>query len=114
MLADVLDPEFRRHSSRVAQARLTRLLNDFGDVQLVKQQRGELLRLRQSLEESAPRDAEREFQRVYAPGRLEISPLSRVVLGYDFTEGNLGAWESGDWVFDGLGLVLGPRATILG
>jgi serine/threonine-protein kinase len=112
LLGDVLDPEFRRHSSRLAQARVARLLEEFGDVAAVKQQRGELLRIRAGLEETAPKDAEREFQRVFAPDRLELTPLARVRLGYDFGEGRLGAWESGDWGFDGLGMVLGPRATV--
>lgn len=114
LLDDVLDAEFRRHSPRVAQARVARLLDTFGDVTLVKQQRVELQRIRASLEESAPLDAEREFQRVFAPDRLELTSLARVRLGYDFAEGRLGAWESGDFVFDGLGQVLSPRATVQG
>jgi hypothetical protein len=114
LLDDVLDAEFRRHSPRVAQARVARLLDAFADVPQVKQQRTELLKIKAGLEESAPRDAELEFQRVFAPDRLELTPLARVVLGYDFGEGRLGSWESGDWVFDGLGFELGPRAPVLG
>jgi hypothetical protein len=112
LLDAVLDPEFQEHSPRVAQARVARLLDFYGDLALVKQQRAELQRIRASLEARAPRDAEREFRRVFAPDTLELSPLARVRLGYDFGEGRLGAWEGGDWVFDGLGLVLGPRAPI--
>ncbi len=112
LLDDVLDAEFRRHSPRVAQARVARLLDLFGDVALVKQQRAELLKIRAGLEESAPLDAQREFQRVFAPDRLELTSLARVRLGYDFDEGRLGGWEAGDFVFDGLGLVLSPRAPV--
>ncbi|HEX6883748.1 MAG TPA: protein kinase [Planctomycetota bacterium] len=114
LLADVLDEEFRRHSPRMAQARLARLLGEFADLGIVKQQRGELLRLRARLEESAPHDVERELKRAFAPDLLELTSLSRVRLGYRFDEGRLGAWEAGDWVFDGLGMVLGPREPILG
>jgi len=113
LLEDVLDSEFRRHSPRVAQARVARLLDELASVPLVRQQRGELLRIRQSLEDSAPRDIEREFQRLFQPDDLELDALSRVHLTYDFGDNRLGAWESGDWVFDGLGRVLGPRAPVL-
>src|SRR5262245_21706284 len=113
LLDDVFDAEFRRRSPLKAQARLTRLLEDLADVPAVKSQTAELLKIRSSLEESAPQDAEREFQRVFAPSSLELLPLARVRLGYDFADGRTGAWDRGDWVSsDGLGLVLGPRAAI--
>jgi hypothetical protein len=114
LLERVLDPELQGHSPRVVQARIARLLEAFGDLPLVKQQRSELLRLRASLEEREPRADELEFRRVYAPDRVELSALGRVTLGYDFDEERLGAWESGDWVFDGLGRVLGREAAIAG
>ena len=106
--------EFPRQNPRIARARLARLLDELGDVPLVKQQRSELLRLRAGLEESAPKDVEREFQRVFLPDWHKLTPTARVRFGYDFGEGHLGAFESGDWVFDGLGMVLGPFAAIQG
>ncbi|MEQ1892195.1 MAG: serine/threonine-protein kinase [Planctomycetota bacterium] len=112
LLDSVLKPEFRRYSPRIAQARLGRLLDEFGDLSFVKQQRAELQRLEASLEAEAPRDLEREFQRVFAPDRLELSSLGRAHLAWDFDGGRLGAWEGGDWAFDGLGFSLGPNATI--
>jgi serine/threonine-protein kinase len=114
LLEDVTREEFRRHSPRVAQARVNRLLEEFGDLPLIKQKRGELLRLRAGLEESAPRDAERELALAFAPDSLELASHARVRLGYRFEEGRLGAWQAGDWVFDGLGMVLGPSQPILG
>jgi hypothetical protein len=114
LLDDVFSEEFRRHSPRMAQARLARLLDEFADLALVKQQRNELLRLRALLEENAPKDVERELQRLLAPDQLELTALSRVRLGYGFEEGRLGAFDAGDWVFDGLGMVLGPREPVLG
>ena len=114
LIADVLDAEFRRRSPHVAQVRVARLLDELGDVAPVKQQRAELVKIRAALEENAPRDAELEFRRVFMPDSLEFTALARVKLGYDFGEGRLGAWESGEWVFDGLGFVLGPRAPVLG
>ncbi len=114
LLDDVFDAEFRRRSPLKAQARVARLLEELADVPAVKSQSGELVKIRASLEENAPKDAEREFQRVFMPTSLELAPFARVRLGYDFGEGRPGAWDWGDWVFDGLGLVLGPRATIQG
>ncbi|MSR62846.1 MAG: serine/threonine protein kinase [Planctomycetes bacterium] len=116
LLAELLDPRARKESPRVALARAARLLDEFGDLPAVRQQRAELLKLRSGLEESAPRDAEREFQRAFSPDpdKLKLLPLARVTLGYDFSEDRLGAWESGDWAFDGLGFTLAPRAAVLG
>jgi tRNA A-37 threonylcarbamoyl transferase component Bud32 len=114
LLNDVFDAEFRRRTPLKAQARVTRLLEDLADVPAVKSQSAELLKIRASLEESAPQDAEREFQRVFAPSTLELEPFARVRLGYDFSEGRTGAWDRGDWVADGLGLVLGPRSAVQG
>src|SRR6185503_18463425 len=114
LLDDVFDAEFRRRSPLKAQARVQRLLEELADVPAVKSQSSELAKIRDSLEESAPKDAEREFQRVFAPTTLELASFARARLGYDFSEGRPGAWDWGDWVFDGLGLVLGPRATIQG
>ena len=114
LLDDVFDPAFQRHSPRVAHARVVRLLDQFGNVALVKQQRAELLRLRASLEASEPEDAEREFQRAFDPDRLDLGVLGRVRLEYDFGEGRLGGWDGGGFEFDGLGLTLGPRSSIVG
>jgi tRNA A-37 threonylcarbamoyl transferase component Bud32 len=110
----VLKPDFLRDSPRVAQARVTRLLTEFADTALVKQQRAELQRIRTALEERAPRDAELELERMFLPTHLELPSSAKVRLTYDFGEGRLGAWESGEWVFDGVGFVLGPSATIQG
>src|SRR5262249_16676925 len=91
MLDAVLDPDFQGKTPKVAQAKLARLLDDYGDVPLVKQQRAELQKLRTTLEAGAPRD-ELEFQHVFAPDKLELSPQGRVSLHFDFTEGTSGAW----------------------
>jgi len=112
LLESVLDPEFRRHSARVAQARLRILLEEYGELPAVKGQRAELQRLQASLEAGAPQDLEREFRRAFDPDRLELSSLGRVRMAWDFDGGRLGAWESGDWSFDSLGFTLGPTGTI--
>lgn len=112
LLESVLDPEFRRHSPRVAQARLRLLLEEHGELPAVKSQRAELQRLQAGLEAGVPQDIEREFERVFAPDELDLTKLGRVRLSWDFDGGRLGAWESGDWSFDSLGFTLGPTGTV--
>jgi len=108
----IRDPAFQEHSARIAVLRIGRLLDEFGDVPLVREQRSELVRLRTRLEERVrPRD-QGEFERVFQPTRVEPSALGRVTLYYEFKDNRLGAWEAGDWTHDGLGLVLGARFPV--
>ena len=115
MTADLFDlaDDFRRSDARIVLVRIARLLEEFADVPLVKQQRAELVRLRSGLERGSPGDAEAEYRRLFDPDHLDLSSLSRVTLRYDFADGGLGAWESGEWVHDGVGLVLDPRQNII-
>ncbi len=104
LLESIFDAGFQAQSPRIVLARIARLLDDYEDLPSVRQSRTELLRLREKLEQPRASD-EAEFARVYQPDELRLTPLGRVVLGFDFGEGRLGAWEGGDWVFDGLGFV---------
>jgi len=114
LLAEVLDEGYLRHSPRKAAARIERLLGELGDIPAVHQKKTELLRARARLEERAPGDEQREFELAFQPGEFRLPGPARAWLGYDFNEGNLGAWNAGDWLYDGLGFVLGPRTPIQG
>jgi tRNA A-37 threonylcarbamoyl transferase component Bud32 len=110
----VIDPGFQGHSPRIALLRVARLLEEFADVPLVRQQRGELVRIRARLEEDERPSEQAELSRRFSPTTMELSSLGRVTLGYDFGEGLLGAWQRGDWAFDGLGLRLDPDIEVGG
>ena len=105
----VVDADFTAHNPKIAQQRLARLLDEFTDVPFIRQQRQELLKLRAGLEPDREQRGEPEFRKLFDPDVLELSPLGRVTLRYDFSKGRTGAWDLGDWIYDGLGLALGPR-----
>ncbi len=79
------------------------LLEDYGDVELVRERRQELLDVKERLERSRSRSGDEEFERVFRPTGISFPRPSRVRLSYAFDGKLAGAWDRGTWRFDGRG-----------
>jgi len=85
------------------------LLEEYGDVAEVADQREELRKLRAKLQPGPERPVEAILAEDFGPTRLEFPRRLRVRLEYDFTSQSVGAWQHGDWVFDNLGWIKGKE-----
>jgi len=108
MLLDVLErgAEDRASSLRT----LSRLLDEYGDLELVRNERERLRSLRDELEAGPAEPVHADFLRVFdLPDRIGEAPTveflerNRVRLSFDFRDEAPGTWERGDWLADPAG-----------
>ena len=110
LLLRTLDEGSGERSPDTVLRRIKVLLEDYGDVAPVRERRQELLDLRDRLVRSRGAGSEEELRRAYRPAELELPRPSRARLRYAFDGHDAGAWDRGEWRFDGRGWSL-PRGT---
>ncbi|MEX1025069.1 MAG: serine/threonine-protein kinase [Planctomycetota bacterium] len=106
--AELLERVFEDHRHTHAPASVLTevedLLDQYGDIQGVRDRRSDLLRLRDELRGDGGRPGQESFTRVYPDAVVRFPQPHRAELKFDLTRGRLPrAWRAGEWRFDGIG-----------
>ena len=104
-LALVFDRDRQGRSRSNVIVRINRLIDHYAEIPEVRDRLGELRRLRDELRARPNRTLEERLRADYGPTTLDFPRLGRVVLDFLFESRNVGAWQHGDWKFDGAGWV---------
>jgi hypothetical protein len=103
LLARTLSADRAGRSPDIDVHRINTLLGQYRDTEVVKANRRRLVDLRDRLMDPSSRASEEVFRSVFRPDGFEFLRLSRVRMSFSFAAQEAGAWEPGDWVFDGVG-----------
>jgi hypothetical protein len=103
LLARTLSADRDGRSPDIDVHRINTLLGQYRDTEVVKANRRKLIELRERLMDPSSRASEEVFRSVFRPDGFEFLRLSRVRMSFSFAGQEAGAWEPGDWVFDGVG-----------
>jgi len=102
----VFDERRQEQSPNQVIARIFELLRNYTDVPLVRLRRGDLIELRQRLENPDGISEEALFERQFSATSVHFIGRDRVRMVFDFQTQSAGRWDWGAWVFDNIGAVL--------
>jgi len=83
--------------------RVERLINEYADLPRVRERLPELRALSRKLRQQERPSEETRIRRIYDPTELSFPSSREVVMTFDFESLRRGAWQRGDWIFDGAG-----------
>lgn len=102
LLSRIGEEDQARSPSAVRQ-RVELLLSQYADLPQVRERLSELRALSKKLRQQEEPSDEERIQRIYGPTELSFPGSREVVLTFDFQSLSMGAWQRGDWIFDGGG-----------
>lgn len=98
-----IDADDQARAPSAVRQRVDLLITEFADLQQVRERLPELRALSRELRQRADPTDEQRIVRIYDPTEVTFPSSREVVMTFDFDSLSRGAWQRGDWVFDGGG-----------
>jgi hypothetical protein len=98
-----IDQGNQARAPSAVQHRVERLINEYADLPQVRERLSELRALSRQLRQHERPTEEVRIRRIYDPNELSFPSSREVVMAFDFGSLRRGAWQRGDWIYDGAG-----------